>query len=128
MVERKILVVDDEDMLGKIVARNLTLKTGCLVDIINSPDEALDAILNGNNYDLVVSDIDMSPFNGLELGKRVREAGNQIPFAYMTGLPSIERESIAKTLGLGLYEKPVEMNKLYADVKTYLDGLNNPSD
>lgn len=80
----RILYVDDEEGLLDIGRFYLEQAGGITVDVTASPHEALHMILSGR-YDAVVSDYQMPEMNGIELLKRVREAGSRVPFIIFTG-------------------------------------------
>ncbi|MDK2916308.1 MAG: hypothetical protein PWR25_865 [Euryarchaeota archaeon] len=80
----RILYVDDEEALLDIGRIFLERAGGITVDVTASPTEALRMILAGR-YDAVVSDYQMPEMDGIELLKRVREAGSRVPFIIFTG-------------------------------------------
>jgi len=79
-----ILYVDDEEMLLDVTKEFLEADTDIRVDTVTSAGEALD-LIRTNVYDLVLSDYQMHPMDGIELLKRLRSSGNQIPFIIFTG-------------------------------------------
>lgn len=79
-----LLYVDDEPALLEIGKIYLEMGTEFLVDTACSAPEAL-TLLNSTPYDAIISDYQMPGMNGIELLKRVRSVGNQIPFIIFTG-------------------------------------------
>ena len=73
----RILVVEDEQDLNRILAKTLTAE-GYSVDTCFDGVEALD-YLEGGNYDALILDIMMPKVDGLEVLRRLRERGNAIP-------------------------------------------------
>jgi signal transduction histidine kinase/CheY-like chemotaxis protein len=61
----RVLVIDDEDPVARVVARALTSKLGCLVECARNGQEAL-AALQRTDFALVLSDIRMPSMNGVE--------------------------------------------------------------
>jgi signal transduction histidine kinase/CheY-like chemotaxis protein len=68
----RVLVVEDEDVVGKLVQEVLRSGFGCSVDLAVNGSEALRYVVQ-NDYVLVVSDIRMPEMNGLEFYFHLRE-------------------------------------------------------
>ncbi|MDO8840994.1 PAS domain S-box protein [Methanocalculus sp.] len=79
-----LLYVDDEPALLEIGKIYLEMGTEFVVDTACSAPEAL-ALLESKSYDAIISDYQMPGMNGIELLKRVRSVGKQIPFIIFTG-------------------------------------------
>ena len=100
----KVLVVDDSRTILKII-RGLLNQTHIL-DI----DEAVDGSdalvrLEKSSYDLVISDWNMKPMNGLELLNRMREDPllERIPFIMITAENKMGSVVVAKQAGVSDY-------------------------
>ncbi len=95
----KILVVDDEpgvlEQAKLFLERNKELN----VETANSASKAL-FYIKENSFDAVVSDYKMPEMDGLELLKKLRDDGNDIPFILLTGKG--EEEVAMKALNLGV--------------------------
>ncbi|HUH79533.1 MAG TPA: response regulator [Methanoregula sp.] len=79
-----VLYVDDEPDLLEIGKEFLEQSGQFTVDIIPSASAAL-TLLGTKNYDAIISDYQMPGMNGIEFLKKVRNAGNAIPFILFTG-------------------------------------------
>ena len=79
-----VLYVDDEPTLLEIGKHFLELGGQFTVDTIDSAPGAL-ALLDAKTYDAIVSDYQMPGMDGIEFLKKVRSAGNTIPFILFTG-------------------------------------------
>ena len=94
----RVLHVDDELALLKVAKQCLELQGLFHVDTADSVEEALNK-LKEKDYDVVVSDYQMSGKDGLEFLKQLREKGNDVPFLILTGK---SREEVAiRALNLG---------------------------
>ncbi|MGQ0530631.1 MAG: sigma-54-dependent transcriptional regulator [Panacagrimonas sp.] len=97
MNERRVLVVDDEAnmrrvleiMLGRRGFKTLAAADGA---------QALEQIAE-TPVDLVVSDLRMPGINGIELLRRLRDAGNAVPLIMITAQGSVESAVEAMRLG-----------------------------
>ncbi len=83
-----ILVVDDEENMGKILSKVLNLE-GYHVTTFNDPREAL-GFLETNTIDVVLSDIRMPTMNGHEVLRRLKEMGQPCEVIMMTAFGTIE--------------------------------------
>jgi two-component system cell cycle sensor histidine kinase/response regulator CckA len=84
----RVLIVDDEPMVRRIVIRTLELE-GYQMAQARHGQEALAVLaeLNGA-VDLVVSDVVMPVMGGTELAARLRERYPDLPVIWMSGYPS----------------------------------------
>ncbi|OPY31704.1 MAG: putative diguanylate cyclase [Methanomassiliicoccales archaeon PtaU1.Bin124] len=80
----QILYVDDEEMLLEVAKAFLESDPGLKVDTVNNAGDALDQMLK-KRYDLILSDYQMWPIDGIALLKDIRGRGDQIPFILFTG-------------------------------------------
>lgn len=127
---KKILVVDDDPVIGKSFDRVLSGK-GYAVINAESGETAL-AKLATENYDLVVTDIRMPGMSGLEVAERVRAKQPWMPVLIITGYGSDESEARAKAAGvIEFLHKPLspEMieTRVGAAVAAPLPGTTAPS-
>jgi len=91
---RKVLVVDDDPVVGKSFDRVLSGK-GYAVITARNGEEALNK-LRSETYDVVFTDIKMPGMNGLEVAERLRETQPWLPVVIVTGYGTDENEARAK--------------------------------
>ncbi len=118
----KILVVDDSKAMRMIVIR--TLKQTGLANFqtieANNGAEALTVIAD-QKPDLVLSDWNMPEMKGIELLKKLREAGNTIRFGFITSESSPEVRKEAEDAGAAfLVTKPFTSNSFEAALSPLL--------
>jgi EAL domain-containing protein (putative c-di-GMP-specific phosphodiesterase class I) len=102
-----ILVVDDEESIGRAYARTLGA-AGFTVETCNDGRKAADAARD-RSFDVIVSDIAMPEMNGLELLRAVREHDLDVPFVLMTGGPDVASAVRAMEYGALRYLiKPID--------------------
>jgi len=103
---RKVLVVDDDPVIGKSFDRALSGK-GYAVITARNGEEALNKLRN-ETYDVVFTDIKMPGMNGLEVAERVRETQPWLPVVIVTGYGTEAHEARAKAAGVsGFLHKPL---------------------
>jgi CheY-like chemotaxis protein len=108
---RRVLIVDDEPLVLKSVARVVRLM-GYDVTLAADGYEAIER-LRARPFDVIVSDVSMPQMDGFELLKRVREIDRRVPVVLATGTPD-ERDAQA-ALDLGAFQylvKPVDPGRL----------------
>jgi two-component system response regulator PilR (NtrC family) len=85
---KHILVVDDEESLRELLSEYLN-NCGYAVTCAASGQEAL-KYYKSSHFDVVVSDLIMSPINGMELLGEIKKFDPDALFIMITGYPSIE--------------------------------------
>ena len=103
---RKILVVDDDPVVGKSIGRVLGNK-GYAVISAQSGEEALSK-LESEKYDVVFTDIKMPGMSGLEVAERVKASQPWLPVVIVTGYGTDAYEARAAAAGVsGFLRKPL---------------------
>ena len=85
---QKILIVDDEDKMRRVLEIMLQ-RMGYRVAAAENGEQALEQ-LQGESFDLVISDLRMPLIDGASLLERLRIAGNDVPFIIVTAHGSVE--------------------------------------
>jgi two-component system response regulator AtoC len=88
MTSRRVLIVDDEPKMQRILEIMLT-KMGHKPLLAGNGREALD-LVHTDSVDLVISDLQMPIMDGLELLKHLRGQGNDIPCIIITAYGTVE--------------------------------------
>lgn len=114
---KRVLVVDDERAVGRMLARMLKSSGEFEVVTVQEPAIALHEAKT-NPFDVVVSDIVMPEMDGLELMGAIREFDLDVPVILLTGTPSLASAQRAVELGAYRYlTKPAEANELIETVR-----------
>jgi CheY-like chemotaxis protein len=104
--QRKVLVVDDDPVIGRSFDRVLSGK-GYAVITARDGDEALRK-LRDENYDVVFTDIKMPGMSGLEVAERVKASQPWLPVVIVTGYGTDANEASAEAAGVsGFLRKPL---------------------
>lgn len=107
-----ILVVDDEESLRLTFQMFLAREGYGPVEVASTYDEAL-ALIDKQDFDLVVSDIVMEGASGIDLLRTIKEKGVECPVVMVTGYPNINTAAEAVRLGAFDYlAKPVKKEDL----------------
>jgi len=103
---RKVLVVDDDAVVGQSIHRVLT-EHGYQVRETLSGAEALEE-LEHQRYDMVFTDIRMPGMDGLEMAARIKVSHPNMPVVVITGYGTEAGEQRARALGVaGFLHKPL---------------------
>ena len=98
----KILFVEDEEDLCNIISDTLT-KLQANFETANNGKVALEKFKESNDFDLIVTDINMPVMNGLELIKNIRDMHSDIPVVIMSAHTEPEYIKSAEELGVKNY-------------------------
>ena len=118
---KKILVVDDDPIIGKSFDRVLSRK-GYLV--INAADgaDALSKLAN-DDYDAVFTDIRMPGMSGLEVAERVRASRPWTPVVIITGHGTDAAEARAKAAGVSAFlRKPLSPDMIASSAEAAMEA------
>jgi CheY-like chemotaxis protein len=103
---RKILVVDDDPVVGKSFDRVLS-KRGYAVVTAGDGAEALRKIA-AEEYDVVFTDIRMPGMDGIAVAERIRDRQPWLPVVIVSGYATAENEARARAAGVSaVLHKPL---------------------
>jgi two-component system response regulator (stage 0 sporulation protein F) len=114
----RVLVVDDEP--GLRFFQRITLEeSGIEVDEAASGAEALERCAAGGPFAVIVLDYRMPGITGLDVARRLREAGDETPIVLYSGYvdPRVAEETLA--LGLPAVIDKADTERLVAMVTAY---------
>ena len=118
--KKKILVVDDDQIMGDILADILNYK-GYNVQWIGSGAEALQILIN-NPVDIVMLDLLIPGMNGIEILKEIKKTKPGTTVIMMSGHGTIQTAVEATQLGAyDWLEKPLEKERVLLTVKNAIE-------
>jgi signal transduction histidine kinase/CheY-like chemotaxis protein len=121
----RVLVVDDNSVNRRILARQLELAGAAATDTAAGGEEALELMRRGH-YDLVLADLQMPGMDGFELVRRIRAREREArlqrtPILAITASALEDHETRTREVGMdGLVTKPVGIDGLRATLDTWL--------
>jgi len=110
----KILAVDDEPEICKIIDKFLTKKGYCVM-VAYSGEEAL-ARLDREKMDLIILDKKMSGIGGLGVLHELKRRKSGIPVIILTGSLGARDEEAKEMGSLDILHKPIDLNQLLEKV------------
>lgn len=115
----KLLLVEDDDVLGFIIKEGMELIGEYEVHWSNNPIEGLKAY-EEFQPDIIISDVEMPFMTGLDFARKIREMDREIPIVLETCVTSSKIIIEAYKIGIDNYiKKPFLPEELHA----YLQGL-----
>ena len=123
----RLLLVEDDEMFGESLQRGIKSE-GYIVDWVKNADEAYFAI-DTYTYDLMLLDLCLPDYSGLELIKIIRDQNNKIPVIIITAKDTIEDRIIGLDAGADDYLiKPFSLYELFARFRAIFRRLNGRAD
>ena len=112
----RILLVEDEVKLAHAIKRALELQKYA-VDAVNNGKEGLDLAV-GEEFSLIILDVMLPEIDGIEICRRVREAGIHTPIMMLTAKGQITDKVTGLDVGADDYiVKPFSFEELFARIR-----------
>ena len=120
-MSERILVIDDEPNMLKLLKTILMDKTGYTIITTNNPLE-VKSLLQEERYDLVVSDLKMPLIDGIDLIDIIKKVDAHLPIIIITayGTSGVAQEAVKK----GAYDfivKPFRKETILITIKRALE-------
>jgi DNA-binding NtrC family response regulator len=111
-MKQRILAVDDEIHMLKLLERIVTEKTPYLITTTNNPLE-IPRMLEEASFDLIIADLKMPGMDGLDILRMVKEKGRREEVIIITAFGSLETAIEALSLGVFDYiTKPFKKEQI----------------
>lgn len=119
----KVLLVEDEARIAAFMTKGLR-RGSHAVDVVGIGKDALTALLAPHpEHDLLVLDLGLPDMDGLEVLRRMRENGVQMPVIVVTARSDRRDRVRAEQLGIHDYlAKPFLMKELLASIDRHDQG------
>jgi DNA-binding NtrC family response regulator len=115
----RIMVVDDENIVGKMIKSSFE-QDGYIVEPFVDPVPAL-ARLKEEKFHMVITDLKMKDIDGMEVLNTIKREHPQIKVVMITAFASMDAavEAFRKSVD-DFFAKPIKMSDLKASVKKLL--------
>ncbi len=110
----RVLIIDDDPLVAKIVAR--MLQSSHDSEVVTQPEVALNRLLRGEQFDAVLCDLMMPTLTGMDLYARIAAARPAIldRFVFMTGgAVSSKAQDFVRQVTRPCLDKPVDRLELH---------------
>jgi len=115
-IEQKILIIDDDETLCKVIGEELEQENYSVTCSLSGKDGLTK--LNNERYDLILLDYQMPEMDGYEVFQEIRKISSSLPVIIITANTDID--TIQKFADKGicdLVNKPFEFEDLLASIK-----------
>ncbi len=122
----RVLLVED-NLVNQMVAQELLLAMGALVEIAENGQIAIDKVEN-SSFDIVLMDIQMPVMDGLTATKKLRrsKAHHELPIIAMTAHARAEDKEASIAAGMDLHvSKPVSADVLRDSILHILEAVKD---
>jgi len=115
----KILIIEDDKKLAEGVIDWLAMEKHT-VDHAESGEDGLQLLTNFS-YDLVILDWNLPGIDGLEVCRRLRAGGSELPILFLTAQTKIENVETGLDAGADDYlQKPFQVRELSARIRSLM--------
>jgi two-component system alkaline phosphatase synthesis response regulator PhoP len=119
MIQRKVLLVEDEEHLLKTIQLNLELEGYAVVFAITGIDALKE--FRKQSFDLIVLDVMLPEMNGFDVCEEIRKENVKVPVLFLTAKASSEDRITGLKLGADDYlTKPFNLEELLLRVQILL--------
>ncbi len=116
MLEKKILLIDDDQAIRDVVQRCLS-RAGFNITVSDSPAQAI-KLLEEEYYHLILTDIEMNGMDGIELCQFIRKNNRESLIYFFSGSLTSYNMAQLESIGFdGYISKPI-------DIKTLTQKIN----
>jgi two-component system sensor histidine kinase/response regulator len=119
---KKLLVVDD-NMTNRTILKNQLERWNLTATLAASGVEALNILAADNQYDLILTDMQMPYMDGIRLSKTIRERYPRVPIILLSSIGDEYRKN-HHDLFTAIMTKPIKQQAMFRHI---LSGLENRS-
>ena len=116
---QRILLAEDDDAMRVYLERAL-VNAGYAVDSVDRGTDAI-PLLEGAQYDLLLSDIVMPEMDGIELAQRCNEVSPHTKVMFITGFAAVTLKASREQPHAKVLSKPFHLRDLVLEVERVLD-------
>ncbi len=124
MDEKKILVLDDEEPIQKLLNKAFS-KKGYIVRTAGNAEEALE-LLKDEEFKVMFFDLNLPGMSGMDLCKKIRKKFPTATIFAVTGYASLFELADCRKAGFDDYfTKPIDLERLYKATKYAFEKIHS---
>ncbi|WP_373035816.1 PAS domain S-box protein [Sulfurimonas sp.] len=120
-IEGAHLLLVEDNIINQIVAVGILEEFNITVDIANNGKEAVEMIEAGDEYDLILMDLQMPVMDGFEASRHIKQINENIPIIALSA--AVMEEDMTKTREARMsahLAKPIEKDELFRVLSQYI--------
>jgi len=119
-IGKTILIVEDVDSNYQFLVATIR-RSGATIVWARQGEEAIEMITNGQNFDLVLMDVQLVGIDGYEVTRRIKELRPGLPIVAQTAYAMIGEKEKSQAAGCDEYlAKPIRPSTLLQTMSKYL--------
>ena len=123
----RLLLVEDDDMLGSSLKRGLT-QAGHTIEWVQDGEAALLAT-DTSQFDLMLLDVNLPKLSGVDVVKKLRQSNNNTPVLMLTAMDTLDYKVKGLDAGADDYlTKPFDFEELLARIRSLTRRTQERSD
>ena len=109
----KILIMDDEPLILKLLGNYLTMLNHQVVPVSNGK-KGLELFLEDpETFDLIITDFKMSGLDGISVVARLKDEGYDVPAVFISGYGMADKKEVTQNLKIvAVLDKPFDLEEL----------------
>jgi two-component system cell cycle response regulator CpdR len=111
----RILLAEDDDVMREYLVRSLT-RSGYAVTAVDRGTHALARVEQGEEFDLLLTDIVMPELDGIELAQKVSLIAPQTRVMFITGFSAVSLKAGQALPNAKVLSKPFHLRDLVIEV------------
>lgn len=112
----KLLIIDDEEEICELMALQFRLEG--IEAITTCKGEEVMGLVKGDKPDIIISDIQMPNYSGVEILEEVIQFNPKAKVIMMSGFTTVDEETIYQKGAKGFIAKPFQFPELLALVRS----------
>lgn len=113
------LLVAEDNLINQLILRDQLLELGCTVILARDGHDAL-ALWEEDEFDVVLTDVNMPRLNGYQLAEHLRAQGCQVPIIGATANAMLDEAERCRVAGMDyLLVKPFTLHALHQCLQPY---------
>ncbi len=127
MDKKKLLIIDNERSIKKIIRKSLDLDYFDIKQVLSGEDGIKK--IKSFNYDLIILNLNLTDIKGVQLLKQIRDEDSFIPILITTNFMSVDDAVKVVRLGaIDYIKKPFNLEEIKRQIKKILDREEIDSD
>ncbi|MDP7251485.1 MAG: response regulator [Planctomycetota bacterium] len=113
-----VLIVEDDQAICDLYAAALGELGDLTITKLMRADDAVTFLNNGEDPNLIITDMDMPGGSGMDVLKAAKDSGEDVPCIVCSG--SIDNRSSLEGMADAVLEKPIMLNEFLGQVQSLL--------